>query len=264
MTEEKPTKKRTWQRREYGEVSAQDKLEVPVRQEDEPLPTELKTDGFVVTEDGLMVSEAVEDVYLYDDWVDQRFQRESVEEVSHNNRTGVIRPDWTVDRGEPIVNKRNLQIHEGDMIYEEIDLDLDQRVVWEWNDVVHTSEDEGSGAGWTSLGLFSETTTTHDETDWTGFAFNHSYHIGVVSERIRFFTNDSESTSTHVFDYTREASPYDIRVIRDPGGEWTVFVNGEHIGSVIEDTYTDANYIYIGARDDSRLDNLRVGSMEVR
>ena len=216
-----------------------------------------------VTVNGDSVFSAIpdSDVYLHDDWGDDRLtDREDSGTTTHNGEEGVYRPEWTLDSGDPTASNDMLVIQDGDAIYTDINLNLDETITWEYT--IDLSESGTSSADEFGLTLWSETNNRVASDRF----LDKSWIVGIRREQggdsIRFRTYDDGFGSTLITG-DHDTDVFDLDVIREPDGDWELFVNDSSIGSTNDTTTFDVEYIGFGGSDDSDV-NGKTDEIKVR
>ena len=185
------------------------------------------------------------EVYLHDDWGDNKLtDRDDSGTTTHNGVEGVYRPEWTVDAGEPVAQNDQLEIREGDALYADININLDEPLTVEWD---ANNLPDGSGGDQIFLAVWSESLTFRD-TDLQ--EYQESYIVRVRGEgNISFRVVDGDGNSSELISGSHSGADDNIKVTRDADANWELFVNDESQGTATDDTFTDPQYASFAARD---------------
>jgi len=194
--------------------------------------------------------------FLGDDWGDNRVEdRLDAEEVFYKGEQGVFRPEYTLDVGTAEATNDRLVLDGEDAIRTEINLDLSNRVVWEWQGVDVTESEDSDNI--LSLNLWSDSTTRDgDNRLGDGYLVEARPTEGYVLVKVDDGT--TEDLLTHTTD-TDEV--VDIKVVRSSGGDFSFRVDGEVIGEEEDLDNTDPQYTGFGkaaAEDTYRVNRLTV------
>lgn len=187
--------------------------------------------------------------YFEDDWGDSTLTgRTGTDTGAYNDANAVYRPEWTVETGLSASNQ-SLDIEAGDSaMYADIDLNLNDKVVWEWTGIDLSVMDTNNGDE-VGFGLFAEQTQNRTTSGWAN-AYEESYFVFIRPEDIRFVIRKVDDTVSEVLttsaNYTQNNT---IRVERDSSGTWEVFFDGTSLGTYTDTTYTNPQATYFSSRD---------------
>ena len=182
------------------------------------------------------------DVYLHDDWGDNKLQdREDSGTTTHNGVEGVYRPEWTIEENEPTVTDETLQIESGDAITTEVNLNLDETIVWELPDFDYG---KSGGSDNITVGVMLDGVTINMD-DFRVFRSGYQFTGRENDDRVRFAVDDNI-----LFDETGFPAPADIRIERSPNGEWSMFHNDNLVNSVTDTTYESGSHVGFAVAND--------------
>ena len=189
------------------------------------------------------------DVYLQDDWGDNKLtDRDDSGTTTHNGVEGVYRPEWTAPSGFSTANAENeqLEISDGEAVSTNINLNLDETVTWEFS-VDYSSGGTDSGRA-TSIALYSESLKYDDS---AGFRPNTSYVFwGGRDVDFRISEIDDNGNVTDLISgLTPSDELFDVKVTRQPNGEWELFIDDSSQGSDTDTTHTNPEHCVITAED---------------
>jgi len=200
------------------------------------------------------------DVYLHDDWGDNQLtsDREDSETTKTNGIDAVYRPEWVIDHGSPSAQNERLEMDDTDQsVRTELDLpDMDDlgKIVWEFK-----IDDLESGE-WHYCNIVA------NSTDYRGGTQNlqdgYYFSTGSDDEARLHVDEDGSETTLIQAEYALDDL---IRVERETGGEWELFVNGSSIDTVTDDTFNSCEYIGFGSyeADTKFIDELKVGTEDM-
>lgn len=198
------------------------------------------------------------DVYLHDDWGDNKLQnRDDSGTTTYNGVTGYYRPEWTTDDGSPSASNQKLQITSGDGLYTAINLDFSQTITWTWTDVTFNGSSEQT------LGLFGETGSIPISNFYNGVYPGYAVILG-SDDRIRLIRiDDGNETGSILTENTLSSTTgVTISVTRSSSGDWELFEGDTSLTTVTDATHTTANYISASARS-TRSGDMSVGELKV-
>lgn len=184
------------------------------------------------------------DVYLHDDWGDNKLQnRGGSRTTTYNGVQGVYRPEWTIDDGSPTAINQALQVVAGDGLYAGINLNFSETITWSWTDV------DFNGSSEQTLGLFGENAGIPISAFYNGVYPGYAAVLG-SRDRIRLVRIDDNNNNGSVLTENTLSSTtgVNISVTRDSNGNWEVFENGSSLNTASDSTYTTANYISFSSR----------------
>ena len=183
------------------------------------------------------------EVYLHDDWGDNKLQdRDGSETTTHNGETGVYRPTWDTADGKqtPSVSDEQLILDNDDGIITGINLNLDEMVTW---DIYFDASDLGDDPfNNLAVTLFSETT---DVGSSGNFRIADSYNVEIRDDdnRVRLGVVDSNNDRSGLVDGSHDGTDDEhIRVTRQSNGDWELIVNGSSEGIDTDTTYNDPEH----------------------
>ena len=188
------------------------------------------------------------DVYLNDDWGDNKLQdREDSDTTTHNGVEGVYRPEWTLDEGSPSASNQTLQLDSGDAVRTGITLALSETVPWQWTGVEFPATDAAGDT--VTLQLWAESTTR--DTQGFGLPLQSGYFIQLrdSSPEVRLIEMDSSGNTSELITGSATAgSGFDLSVTRSSDGGFELFVEGSIQGTSTDTTHTDPQYFSFGTR----------------
>ena len=204
------------------------------------------------------------DVYLHDDWGDNKLQnRDGSGTTTYNGVEGVYRPEWNVDNGSPTVSNATLSVADGGILRTNINLELSQTITWEWTDVDVTGVNPSSGANQGGLTCFSQSFTP----TLNNLTYEESY--GLLLRRSDsssptwiFFVEDGGFNS--LLEFSAQNTANSVIITRSPSGVWEVIVDGDPKGTVTDTRHTSPQYCGFGSAVSSsdsvefNLDQLKV------
>jgi len=196
----------------------------------------------VIAPDGRTVFGGIpdSDVYLHDDWGDNKLQnRDGSETITHNGVTGYYRPEWQILNGSPSVENGELVLDNGDEIYTEINLNFSETIVWETTGFEVPDTEETLG-----MTLFTDSLTHCG--GWG--AYSNGYTMGYRGNGDRPFRRNTDGTTTFLDGFSSVSDTADWTVTREPNGDWTIESDGK-TATHNDTTHTTAKYIVIGGRE---------------
>jgi hypothetical protein len=196
----------------------------------------------VIAPDGSAVFSAIPDesIYLQDDWGDNKLQnRDGSGTTTYNGVTGYYRPEWTIPNGSPSASNQTLSFADGDTLYCDFNLDLDETIRWTWTNIHDLTTDD------TTQAILAPLATTR--TISNGFVLE-SYNLGINTTDARLWAIDANgSTNKIIGNPSTPPTPFDMSLERSPSGDWTLFFNGSSVGSGYNTTYTNVqNFVFNG------------------
>ena len=190
------------------------------------------------------------DVYLHDDWGDNKLQdREDSDTTTHNGVEGIYRPEWEIFEGSPFVDDARLTLEAGDAITNPININLSEDLVLEYevSDINIPSSSQAFG-----VTVFAdskpEATEVHN-IDGNGYAV---WLQGDDSggQIVLFRYDDGERTEIIEDTSGFPSVPFRVAISRTSSAEWELLVNGDSKGTTTDDSHTLVEYCSLGVRDD--------------
>lgn len=185
------------------------------------------------------------DVYLHDDWGDNRLtDRDDSGTTTYNGEEGVYRPEWTIRDDEPVVENEQITFNgrgqrPGESIYADINLNLNETITWEWEGVDVSDSGRDSGADALHFHAWAEQTSQDD-----GFRLYESYSITVRYDReITFRKVDDNGSDSMLIEGGSFTGVVDMSLTRSPSGEWELFINESSQGTETDTELTDPSVI---------------------
>ena len=198
------------------------------------------------------------DIYLQDDWGDNKLtDREGSGTTTHNDEEGVYRPEWTLEIGSPTAEDERLKLDRNQLLFTEINLNLDETVTWEFVGV-HIPDE------WAGLGLFAETNNVGDMSNFREHNLQSGYHLilnEASSESVRLLKMNG--SATELIESGSHSGIVNIEVTRSPSGEWSLNVDGSNEGSTTDTDHDNPQYIGFSQRDDSVSNPLELDEFKV-
>jgi len=189
------------------------------------------------------------DIYLQDDWGDDKLQnRNGSGTTTYNGVTGIYRPKWTLDSGTPQATSQALSEVPNDFVSTDINLNFSTNITWTWTGIDTSNMPTGTTSQW-ELGCFASKSTRSSFVldDSYGVQINRSGTNNYISLH-RHGTNDAFG-STIIGGNFSAGTNVSITVTRSSGGTWELFVNGNSQGTTTDTTYTTAQEIWFGRRN---------------
>lgn len=199
---------------------------------------------------GLRIAIPDENIYLQDDWGDNKLQnRDGSGTTTYNGVEGVYRPEWTIDWGTPEAANQRLQMDQGELIYTEINLDLSQTITWSWTDL-DLSNQNGSSNAQFEMGCFAQTATRNRFTLDECYAVQIDRNAGYIDLR-RHGVDDDFGSTIISGSHPGGTAGNSITVTRASNGDWELLVNSASQGTTNDTTYTTVSNTHFGYRDGS-------------
>lgn len=200
------------------------------------------------------------DVYLHDDWGDDKLQnRDGGGTTTTNGVEGVYRPGWTLDDGTPTASNQKIVFDAAEGCLTGVNIALDaERTVWEWRGVDVTSSSDSNDIF--SLGLFADS----DSRDSVNRLDGNGYQLTIRPSG----SLDLQTTPgfNDLISYAfGGSSVIDIRVERTVNGLWELYIDDKKIGEHQDESNTTANYLGFGKRYDANtfyVDSLKTSPKE--
>lgn len=199
------------------------------------------------------------DVYLHDDWGDNKLtNRDDSETTTYNGVEGVYRPEWAVDitTGSDPFSANNSQLEvrgPGDedrraSLRAGINLNLDEMVTWEYTGLDFDLADDTVPEA--SFQPFSTTTTPVG--DFPGcYEQGYTAVLDSSANQIRFYEVTDADNFTELISDSSINNPDTLTITRDASGTWEVYVDGNSIGTATDTTHTAAELTAFGVRSRS-------------
>lgn len=222
---------------------------VYVTEEDEDDPTEHEGDIWIQIDPRFRG-------FLGDDWGDNRLQdRLDAEQAFYKGEQGVFRPEYTLDVGTAEATNNRLVLDGEDAVRTQINLDLSNRVVWEWQGVDVTESADATNI--LSLNLWSDSSTRDaDNRLGDGYLVEARPTDGYVL--VKVIDGTAEDMLTHT---TATDEVVDIKVVRSSGGTFSFRVNGTLVGE--QEDLDNTNPQYTGFGKAATEDTYRVNRLTV-
>ena len=186
------------------------------------------------------------DVYLHDDWGDNKLQdRDDSGETTHNGEEGIYRPEWrtVADQDLPSVSDERVTLTGGEAMITDINLNLNETITWDLNDI---SDLSGSGADLVYFGMWNET----EDLD-SSERPKDGYALFVRDDNWIFQRIEDDGTNVDLINTSSApGDDTDATITRDPSGEWEFFIDGNSQGTETDTTYTDPQYVTFSGRGD--------------
>ena len=210
------------------------------------------------------------DVYLHDDWGDNQLtsDRDESGTTTHNGEEGVYRPEWDVGAGSPEANNELLDLKSGDAVITEINANLDEELVLELDGLSLASST--SNAHVHGITIFAQTDEPRglaNDDDYRGL--REGYYVDARSAsdgQYGIRRVDSDGSTSTLIEGDGFGDDVSIVVTRQPNGDWQMEVDGDSLGSAVNDTdYTDANFSAMGnSNDDSSSEEMELDEFKLR
>ena len=192
-------------------------------------------------------------VYLHDDWGDNKLtDRDGSETTTYNGVEGVYRPEWATISGlnTPTVQNERLEIDDGDGIETDLNLNLDETITWELSniDVGNT----GISSNHANAILFSE-----QNEDFNSAEFPHNSYLVIIrggGDDVVLQEVDGSGDNSVLARGGELTDSHDITVIREPNGDWELFVDGSSVGSATDASHTNPNHAMFTAESQRDID----------
>jgi len=213
-------------------------------------PLYLYSDGsswIVATDYAQLIAIPDTEVYLHDDWGDNKLQdRDDGGTTTYNGVEGVYRPEYTLDVGTPTAEDEMI-ILDGAGCYTPINLNLDETITWEWtHDISGTGTDGGDQ---NTVSLYAEDETTRGSAS-NGRPLASGYVVTMRGGGVfRLAEVDSAGDTSTIVTGDGANDEVEVKVTREPDGTWELFRDGESQGTGEDTAHTDPQVLGFGDSD---------------